>query len=291
MADEDAKKKTPSGPKKDEEKKVPKKTKEAPATKKERGEEPLKKVKVLKKKESPKVPPKKIKVVKKKDIPKPPPKKEEPKAKKIFEEDEEEERKKKRPKNLYQHVREAWKTPSENYLDELQWERMIEWRKGPSFQRVHRPTRIDRARTLGYKAKQGYIVVRARVRKGGLRKRKIKGGRRAKRKGITKITMGKSIQRIAEERTGKKYPNMEILNSYWIGEDGRHKFYEVILVDPHHPVIKSDPKINWICEPAHRRRVNRGLTSAGKKGRGLRHKGKGAEKVRPSIKSHHRQGK
>jgi large subunit ribosomal protein L15e len=220
-----------------------------------------------------------------------PPKKAEPVAAAEEILDEEEEEKVKRPKNLYQHVRNAWKDPSESYVKDLQWERLIEWRAGESFVRVDKPTRIDRARALGYKAKQGYIVVRARVRRGGLRKRTIKGGRRAKRKGITKITMGKSIQRIAEERTGKRYPNMEVLNSYWVGEDGKHKYYEVILVDPHHPVIKSDPKINWICEPAHKRRVNRGLTSAGKKGRGLRHKGKGAEKARPSVKSHQRKVK
>lgn len=230
-----------------------------------------------------KQPPKKVKVEKKEKPPE--------KAKEIFEEEEEGEKKKKRPRNLYQHVREAWKTPSESYVKDLQRQRMIEWRKGEAFVRVDKPTRIDRARVMGYKAKQGYVVVRARVRRGGLRKRTIKGGRRAKRKGITKITMAKSIQRIAEERTAKKYPNLEVLNSYWVGEDGRHKYYEVILVDPHHPVIKSDPKINWICEDAHKGRVFRGLTSAGKRGRGLRHKGKGAEKVRPSIKSHRRKGK
>lgn len=222
------------------------------------------------------------------------PKKEEQKAaepEKIFDEEEEGEKQKKRPKNLYQHVRAAWKNPSESYVKDLQRQRMIEWRKGEVFVRIDKPTRIDRARSLGYKAKQGYVMVRTRVRRGGLRKRTIKGGRRAKRKGITKITMAKNIKRIAEERTAKKYPNLEVLNSYWVGQDGRHKYYEIILVDPHHPVIKSDPKINWICKPAHKGRVYRGLTSAGKKGRGLRHKGKGAEKVRPSIKSHHRKGK
>lgn len=213
------------------------------------------------------------------------------KVKEAISEDIEDEEKKKKPRNLYSHVREAWKNPSESYVGELQWHRKIEWRKGGSFVRVDKPLRIDRARSLGYKAKQGYVLVRARVRRGGLRKRTIKAGRRAKRKGITKITMGKSIKRIAEERTARKYPNLEVLNSYWVGKDGRHKYYEVILVDPHHPVIKSDPKINWICDPQHKRRVNRGLTAAGKKGRGLTHKGKGAEKVRPSIKGHHRKGK
>ncbi|MFQ6060450.1 MAG: 50S ribosomal protein L15e, partial [Thermoplasmata archaeon] len=89
----------------------------------------------------------------------------------------------------------------------------------------------------------------------------------------------------------RRYPNMEVLASYWVGEDGRNKYYEVILVDPHHPSIINDPKINWICEPAHKGRVYRGLTPAGKKGRGLRRKGKGAEKVRPSIRAHRGRGK
>ncbi len=196
-----------------------------------------------------------------------------------------------RPKGLYGHVREAWKRPKKGPLEALHRERLIEWRRGPSFVRVERPTRIDRARALGYRAKQGYVVVRARVRRGGLRKPRIKGGRRPKRKGMTKITMAKSIQRIAEERTAKRYPNLEVLNSYWVGEDGRSKFYEVILVDPHHPVIRNDPKINWIGRGPNRGRVYRGLTSAGKRGRGLRKKGKGAEKVRPSIRRHQGRGK
>ena len=70
-----------------------------------------------------------------------------------------------------------------------------------------------------------------------------------------------------------------------------HKFYEVILVDPQHPAIRNDPKIAWIAHPANRGRVYRGLTSAGKKGRGLMYKGKGVEKVRPSIGAHDRKGK
>ena len=192
---------------------------------------------------------------------------------------------------MYKYVGDIWKKPGEGDLGELNWERKIEWRAGKSFTRVERPTRLDRARSLGYKAKIGYVIVRARVRRGGLHKPTIKGGRRAKRKGVKKITMAKNIQRIAEERTARHYPNLEVLNSYWVGEDGRHKYYEVILVDPHQPTIMNDPKINWICEPQHKGRVYRGLTSAGKKGRGLRNKGKGAEKLRPSIKAHDRKGK
>ena len=197
----------------------------------------------------------------------------------------------KRPRNLYGYVRQAWKIPSKSYVKELAWRRQIEWRRGPSFVRVEHPLRIDRARELGFRAKPGFIIVRARVRRGGRRKPWPMGGRHPKRRGMNKITMGKSIQRMAEERVSKRHPNMEVLNSYWVGEDGGHKYYEVILVDPQHPAIKNDPKINWICEPQHRGRAFRGLTSAGRKGRGLMYKGKGSERSRPSIGAHDRKGK
>ena len=194
-------------------------------------------------------------------------------------------------KSMYHYVGEAWKTPSSDDMKTVMWQRLVDWRKEGSFVRVDRPTRIDKARTLGYKAKQGIVVVRARVRKGGLRKHRIRKGRRPKRKGISKITMKKNIQRIAEERTAKRYPNLEVLASYWVGEDGKNKWYEVILVDPNHPVIKSDPKLNWVCSGKHYHRASRGLTPAGKRGRGLvRTRGRGAEKVRPSLRSHKRKG-
>jgi len=194
-------------------------------------------------------------------------------------------------KSFYNYMAEAWNDPSKSYVNDLRLTRLIEWRREENFLRIEKPTRLDRARKLGYKAKQGYVMVRGRVRKGSFRKRQIKGGRRPKRKGINKITVGKSLQRIAEERGCKRYPNLEVLNSYWVGKDGKHEWFEIIMVDPHHPVIKSDPKINWICSPKQKGRAFRGLTSAGQKGRGLRNKGKGAEKVRPSIRAVDRRGK
>jgi len=193
-------------------------------------------------------------------------------------------------KSMYDYVGDQWKKPDITYTAALK-QRLIQWRREENFSRVEKPLRIDRARSLGYRAKQGYIVVRARVRRGGLRKPKIKGGRKPSARGIKKIAAAKSTKRIAEERTAKRYPNMEVLNSYWVGEDGKYHFYEVILVDPFHPAIMHDPKINWIATRPNKRRVLRGKTSAGQKGRGLYHKGKGAEKIRPSIRAHKSRGK
>ncbi|MCI4328395.1 MAG: 50S ribosomal protein L15e, partial [Thermoplasmata archaeon] len=120
------------------------------------------------------------------------------------------------------------------------------------------------------------------VRRGGQRKRAIIAGRRPKRKGILRMTLAKSVQRIAEERAQKHYPNLEVLNSYWVGEDGKEKFFEVLLVDPAHPQIIHDRQLGWIVGAPHKGRVFRGLTRAGREGRGLRWKGKGTERMRPS---------
>ena len=188
-------------------------------------------------------------------------------------------------KSIYSYVGEQWKSPTKEHKL-LQKKRLVHYRREDATTKLEKPTRIDRARALGYKAKQGYIMARTRIRGGGMHKHAITSGRRAKRAGMAKITMSKNLQMIAEERTSKKYPNLEILNSYWIAQDGRYKWYEIIMVDPNHPVIMADSKINWICSRAQKGRVHRGLTSSGKKSRGLRNKGKGAEKIRPSRQKH-----
>ncbi len=183
-------------------------------------------------------------------------------------------------RSYYSHVREAWQDPESGQLEQLQWERKQRWREQPALKRIDRPTRIDKARALGYKAKQGIIIVRARVRKGSARKSRFRKGRRSKRQGVNRITRAKNIQRIAEERTSRKHPNLRVLNSYWVGEDGSHRWYEVILVDPHHPAIQADDDLAWITESDQTNRAFRGLTGAGRANRGLQHRGKGAEKTR-----------
>ena len=194
------------------------------------------------------------------------------------------------------YMKATWNRPKIGIPQEARRERMSSWRKEGVFQRIDRPTRIDAARRVGYKAKQGVVLVRTRVRRGGLRKGKVHMKRKPSNAGIKKITMAKSIQRIAEERVGRRYPNLEVLNSYWVGQDGKHKYYEVILIDTHHPAIIADKQLGVFSQAnghnSHRGRAARGLTSAGKRGRGLsRSKGKGAEKLRPSLKANLNRGK
>lgn len=170
-------------------------------------------------------------------------------------------------KGLYHFIREAWKKPDIKTLRT----RMIEWRKSEVVTKVDKPLRLDRARVLGYKDKKGFVVARVRLKRGGHKRSRPNKGRRSKRLTIRK-TLKMNYKWIAEQRAGKKFNNLEVLNSYKIGKDGGNYFYEVILVDPQRPEIKSDKSINWIAKPANKARVFRGLTSAGKKSRGLRKK-------------------
>ncbi|HDM23383.1 50S ribosomal protein L15e [archaeon] len=175
--------------------------------------------------------------------------------------------------SAYTHMERMWRERNKSlaqWLVPLWRQRLIAWRKQGAIVRVDKPTRLARARRLGYKAKQGYVIVRVRVRKGNLTKRQIKAGRRPKRMGRVKLKLKKSLQQVAEEKAARKFRNLEVLNSYYVAEDGQYIWYEVIMVDPHHPAIKNDPKINWVTSPKHKGRAFRGLTSAGKKSRALR---------------------
>jgi len=186
-------------------------------------------------------------------------------------------------KGLYHHLSELWKKPRESF-GEVWKQRLIEWRRTDSVVKVEKPLRLDRARALGYKAKKGFVTVRVRVKRGG-RKRPdpTKKGRRSKRQTIRKV-IKMNYRWVAEQRSVRKYKNLEVLNSYWIAKDGQHYWYEVLLVDPNAPEIKSDKHLGWISK-GNRKRVYRGLTSAGRKSRGLRNKGRGAEKARPSRRA------
>ncbi|MBU1252081.1 MAG: 50S ribosomal protein L15e [Nanoarchaeota archaeon] len=192
---------------------------------------------------------------------------------------------KKSVKGLYHYIREAWKKPDAKTLRE----RMIDWRASPVLVKVEKPLRIDRARSLGYKAKKGFVIVRVRLNRGGHKRPRPNKGRRGKRL-HTRKNLRMNYQEIAEQRAARKFTNLEVLNSYQIGKDGIHYFFEVILVDPERPEIKNDSSMSWIGKPGNKGRVFRGLTSAGKKSRGLRNKSKQL-KVRPSLRAHNRRGK
>lgn len=188
-------------------------------------------------------------------------------------------------KGVFHYLREAWKKPDKETLRK----RMIVWRKSNVIVKVEKPLRLDRARALGYKAKKGIIVVRIRIGRGGRRKMRPKKGRRSKRMTNRKVVK-MNYKEVAEQRVARKYRNMEVLNSYQIGKDGVNYFYEVILVDRDTREIKTDKQLSFITKPSSRGRAFRGLTSAGKKARGLRNSPVKAPKVRPSLRANRRRG-
>lgn len=181
---------------------------------------------------------------------------------------------------VYKYIKQTF----EDGGNKLLRQRLIGWRKEPAILRIEHPTKLHRARSVGYRAKQGILIVRVRVPRGGRMREQRKSGRVPKKQRRKKI-VNLSYQTIAEARVNDKFPNCEVLNSYFAAQDGLYYWFEVILVDKHHPAIKTDPQLSWIAEPQHTGRVYRGLTSSARKSRGLRRKGKGAEKVRPSLRA------
>ncbi len=156
--------------------------------------------------------------------------------------------------------------------------RIIKWNSEPSINRVDKPSNIARARKLGYKAKEGVIVVRVMV-KGGMRKRKHAAGGRKPSKSGRYFTQEKSLQSIAEERAARKFINCEVLNSYFVGDAGSKKFFEIILLNRDSSQIRADR--DYIGVISRRGRAFRGLTSSGKKHRGIERKRFGSHKLRP----------
>lgn len=187
-------------------------------------------------------------------------------------------------KGIFHYLRQAWKKPDSKTLKQ----RMIEWRKGNTLIKVDKPLRLDKARALGYKAKKGVITVRVRIKRGGHKKSRPNKGRRSKRITIRK-NLRMNYKEIAEQRVARKFKNLEVLNSYWIGKDGVNYFYEVILIDPSKKEIQSDKEYSKLIK-SPKKRVFRGLTSSGKKARGHRHRKSKVPKVYPSLRANKRKG-
>ena len=95
--------------------------------------------------------------------------------------------------------------------------RIRTWRKGNAIARLERPTSPSRARSLGYKAKQGVVVARARIRRGGRRKKRPKAM-------IVIVKEKKGIERGTGNLTGIDVVTVDQLNTEMLapgGEPGR----------------------------------------------------------------------
>ncbi len=135
---------------------------------------------------------------------------------------------------MYRQISKTWRSLVKQNSPAIK-SRAILWRRGPTLVRLERPTRLDRARSLGYKAKQGYIVVRIKITRGGMRQKRPTSGRRPKHMGVLKIKGHFSSQDTAERRVLEKFPNTELVGSYPVYQDGRFIWFEVLVADVHHP--------------------------------------------------------
>jgi large subunit ribosomal protein L15e len=140
---------------------------------------------------------------------------------------------------MYRHISKTWQAIFHEKAADIRV-RAVQLRKEPAMMRVDQPWRLDRARALGYRAKEGVVVVRARVSRGGMRKQRPTSGRRPKHMGVLKIKSSVSSQTVAERRVSERYPNLSLLGSYPVWHDGRFAWFECILIDPLHPSVKSD---------------------------------------------------
>ncbi|MEK6941141.1 MAG: 50S ribosomal protein L15e [Nanoarchaeota archaeon] len=182
------------------------------------------------------------------------------------------------------YVQALYKKPKVG-LGGLWKERLIQLRREQTVNRIEHPTRIDKARQYGYKAKKGFSIVRVKVNRGGKLRPRFMSGRKPvnyRRKFVLK----KNHQIIAEEKAARKCRNCEVLGSYWVSKDGLYIWYEIVLAD--REKVSTYKGYEWVGRTVGK--AHRGITSAGRKYRGLRHKGKGTEKIRPSLRANKGRG-
>merc|ERR1711872_315557 len=163
----------------------------------------------------------------------------------------------------YKYVNELWRKKQSDVMGFFLRARTWQYRQLSRVHRASQPTRVEKARRLGYRAKQGFVIYRVRVRRGSRKKPVAKGCTYGKptHHGINQMKFQRSPQSIAEERVGRKIGSLRVLNSYWVGEDSTYKYYEVIMVDPAHTAIRRDPRIQWICEAKQKHPLAHSLPS------------------------------
>merc|ERR1711974_355453 len=106
----------------------------------------------------------------------------------------------------YKYMQELYKKKQSDVLRFLLRVRCWEYRQLNVVHRASGPARPDKAHRLGYKAKQGYVIYRVRVRRGDRKKHAHKGATYGKpvRQGVNKLKPQRSLRALAEERVGAR---------------------------------------------------------------------------------------
>lgn len=169
-------------------------------------------------------------------------------------------------KYLTKTIQKEWKGVVDQDYDykSLMKNKEFEFRQSEkSIVKIDKPSNLISARQVGYKAKKGIFVVRAKIRKGHGTYSRPKNKRRPKRQGQEKLTRRKSTRSIAEERVSKKFENAEVIGSYKVAEDGRSHYFEVVMVDRDVSTIKKDKELSFLSKN-QKGRAERGKTFSGR---------------------------
>ena len=102
----------------------------------------------------------------------------------------------------YKYLEELYKKKQSDLLRFLFRVRCWQYRQLNAIHRASKPTRPDKARRLGYKAKQGYVIYRIRIRRGGRKRPVPKGATYGKptNQGVNHLKFQRSLRSVAEVR-------------------------------------------------------------------------------------------
>ena len=100
----------------------------------------------------------------------------------------------------YKYLEELFKKKQSDLLRFMLRVRCWQFRQLNAIHRASRPTRPDKARRLGYKAKQGYVIYCVRVRRGGRKRPVPKGATYGKptNQGVNQLKFQRSLRSVAE---------------------------------------------------------------------------------------------
>ncbi|PVD33778.1 hypothetical protein C0Q70_05039 [Pomacea canaliculata] len=101
----------------------------------------------------------------------------------------------------YKYMQELWRKKQSDVMRFLLRVRCWQYRQLSAVHRAPRPTRPDKARRLGYRAKQGYVIYRVRVRRGGRKRPVPKGCTYGKpvTHGVNQLKFARSLRSVAEQ--------------------------------------------------------------------------------------------
>lgn len=100
----------------------------------------------------------------------------------------------------YRYMQELYRKKQSDVLRYLLRIRVWQYRQLTKLVRTPRPSRPDKARRLGFRAKQGYVIYRIRVRRGGRKRPVPKGCTYGKPKGhgVNELKPARRLQSVAE---------------------------------------------------------------------------------------------